>query len=775
MRLYITEKPSQVVALKKVIKENVLYAALAGHIIETYAPEDYDKELSLSNWHKSVMAEKYPFFPKEFKKKVKANSTFMMNGKKMVSDYKKKFEEAKSMIEKATEIVLASDPDNEGVVLAMEVIEACNASHKVIGMINMAKLDPSSLSKEVKTLDKIPYRKMNDAGNLRGVFDWLFGMNLSPVATIYLGGGKTIHMGGVKLPTIRMVVERDIAFESFAEIPFWELKGIAKDPKTNIEFPVTIKYDGLDRLDSEEVAKNAVKELSKIVKVASYSETNKKSAPPKPYSLTDLQVEAGRMYKLNAKNVADIAQKLYANGDQSYPRTEENYYAEGQYGEVEQTISNLQSIDTFSKVKLNKPYLKRDVFNDKKLDGKAHTALCPTLQKANVSAMSDLDRKIYMLVATRYFIQFMEDYQYLNISIKSNDGKFEISASENIETFKGWKELSKGYDDDEVNAKRTFPIMSKGEDLEIVKVEMKKGFTKPKPRFTEASLLKAMERISTIYDDAQVKEHLGENGIGTPATRAAIIEDLKKDKKISKGKTIAIEPYFKIEGGKVISTQKARDIIKILPDEISSPVLRADLEAMTKSIVYKNADAKEILKTIENKITDFSNQIIKISKDNNIKISSGLSFGGISDKQISFAKSIAKSANVELTQDILEDKDKLKEFIEKHKGSATYSISDKQKSILEKIEDDKIQSLIAKTELTKEDFDLCNQAIKDYLSNASKNRVWKLSDKQKAMLEKNKDKVSKPILDLISKKDEFSDDEWKKIQSAIQKLFKGFK
>ena len=189
MRLYITEKPAQVVALKKVVKGNVLYAPLAGHILETWSPEDYDKELTLSNWHKATIEGKYPFFPKEFKKRVKANSSFMMNGKKMTSDYKKKFAEAKEMIEKCSEIVLAADPDNEGVVLAMEVVEACNATKKVVGMINMAKLDPISLAKEIQVIDKIPYKKMNDAGNTRGIFDWLFGMNLSPIATIYLGGG----------------------------------------------------------------------------------------------------------------------------------------------------------------------------------------------------------------------------------------------------------------------------------------------------------------------------------------------------------------------------------------------------------------------------------------------------------------------------------------------------------------------------------------------------------------------------------------------------------
>ena len=533
-------------------------------------------------------------------------------------------------------------------------------------------------------------------------------------------------------------------------------------------------FEGVDvNKIAEEAAKRAVNELNKKVKVSDYRESNKNSQPPKPYSLTDLQAEGGRLFKYSAQIVSDSSQRLYINGDQSYPRTEENYYAEGQYVEIDDTISHLRNIDLFKNIKLNKPYIKREIFNDKKLDGKAHTALCPTMQKANDSTMTDIDRKIYMLVATRYFIQFMEDYKYLNISIKSVDGKFEISASENIETSKGWKELFSSDNEEEVMAKRTFPVLTKGDDLYIVKIDMKKGTTKPKPRFTESTLLKAMEKISSIYDDPQVKEHLGENGIGTPATRASILEDLKANKKKTPKGMIDIEPYLKIEKGKVISTQKARDIIKLLPDNITSPVLRAELESMTKSIVFDNQDSNKILIKIEETIRQFAKDIINVSKNANIKISNS-GFGGISDKQISYAKSIAKSMGIEVPKDCVDDNEKLKAFIEKNKGDMEFKFSEKQISILEKIEDAKLSKILKQDTLSKDDFEYGNGLIKKYFDSSKSSKKYTLSDKQKAVILNENNNAPKALAKIVESQTEFDFEDYDKIQKFLAKVFKSF-
>lgn len=686
-KLYITEKSTQVTALKKVIKDGSLFEPLAGHIMRPYRPEEYDERLDIKSWHKNVIEDNYPIFPEKIKKKVqeaKKNGKFKTN-------YKEKFDKIRDAIKKCDEIVIASDPDNEGVVLAYEVIEALGATNKIVGMINMAKLDPISLAKEVKVMNKIPYEKMNHAGNLRSEFDWLFGMNLSPIATIHLGQGQTLHMGGVKLPTIRMVVERDIAYEKFKEIPFWEATGQVRDPKSGKEFDVKIKFDGEDRFSSEESAKNALSTLPKETLVTEYKEDSKKTAPPKPYSLTDLQAEAGRIYKFTPKKTLEIAQKLYEKGIQSYPRTEENYYADGQYIETKAIISNLKSIPEFSKFDIKEPFMKRPIFNDKKLEGKAHTALAPT--PSFVNTLTPDETKIYMLVAKRYFIQFMEDYKYLGIKIASKKLNYELIASENVQQSLGWKAI--GVKDD--NSKERFlPKMTKGDTLEILGTELKKGFTKPKPRFTEATLLKGMERISTIYDDATVKEHLGESGIGTPATRATIIEDL-----INKG-YIEIGKSGK-DKGKVISTEKARYFMETLPENITSPVLRAELESELKDIVFKDKNPTSVRKHIQKTIDQFIGDIKVRAKDKGIKIQSSGGNGKPSSKQVDFAKSIEENIKKDgqeptekLTEDILGNRGELSKWIDVNKElggfngkKRTPTLSPKQIEWIKKMIDNK--------------------------------------------------------------------------------------
>jgi DNA topoisomerase-3 len=256
MTLYITEKPSQVEALRDALKKTNMYngveiVPLAGHIMQLYDFEDYDKSLS-DSWINLVMDKKVPFFPKELKKKIKPKSSFIANGKKITSDYKKKFDDIKDKISRATKIILATDPDNEGATLGLEVIEKCNALSKVQGMINMSKLDITSLSKEVSIMNKLPYMNMYYAGDSRAYFDQTFGINMSIIATVVLGKGNTLQVGGVKLPTIRMVVERDLAFESHKEIPYWTLK--AKATYNNQTFDIDIFLKDEEKFDKEEDA-----------------------------------------------------------------------------------------------------------------------------------------------------------------------------------------------------------------------------------------------------------------------------------------------------------------------------------------------------------------------------------------------------------------------------------------------------------------------------------------------------------------------------------------
>lgn len=613
MTLYITEKPSQISALKDALSKNGMYkdveiVALAGHIMKLYDFEDYDKTLT-GSWTNLVLDQKVPFFPGALKKMVKPKSSFVSNGKTISSDYKKKFADVKEKISKASKIILATDPDNEGATLGLEVIEACNALNKVSGMINMSKLDIASLSQEVKVTNKLPYMKMYECGDSRAYFDQMFGINTSIIATVALGNGKTLQIGGVKLPTIRMVVERDLTFEQHKEIPYWTIKAKAK--YDNQSFDIDIYLDDTEKFDTELEALNIKEKVCAILKgkINGFTSQDKTEAPPKPYSLTDLQSESNKRYKLSADDTLKTAQKLYADFKiQSYPRTDCNYYANGEYDSVSTILSNLSSINKFKKFidaidNISKP-IKRKIFDDSKIE--AHTALAPTQEASTdkYQELSDKDSKIFDLVAMRYIIQFLEDYKYLDISGKGViENNIYFKFGENVTQSLGWKIST-----DFTPVQRTIPTMKGNDIVEIDKnsITITKGTSKPKPRFTEATLLKAMEKVHRFFDDEKVKKELGDNGIGTPATRAEILKQLRTSRKND-------EPYFNVDkSGKITSTLKARDLINILPEHISSPILRANMEAKLKEIIRGNLSKEAYFLEVQKIVKEINQTIITI-------------------------------------------------------------------------------------------------------------------------------------------------------------------
>ena len=587
MTLYLTEKPSQIKALIPALKKAGLYnedvevKSLLGHILALKEFKELDEDFKKKSWNELVKIGKVPFFPQ---------NPYSIELKKIAN--KKIFNEVKEAIKKADKIILATDPDNEGATLGMEVIEKCNALHKVIGMVNMSKLDIYSLSKEVKSINKIPFSKMYDAGRSRAVFDMLFGFNATIMATEYLNkGNNLLNVGAVKLPTIAMVVNRDLEFESHKKIPYYVVKAKAK--AKGEMFDVTFSIKDKEKIDKKEIAEklvDVIKENNRL-KVFEFEEKNKKEAPPKPYSLTDLQSEAGKKFKLTAKKVLELAQSLYENHKvESYPRTDNNYYSNGEYIQAPKILSSLASVEQYnkfiSKLDLNN-LLKRNIFDDSKVT--AHTALAPTIEAKleNLKKLNENEKKVFHLVAIRYISQFFPDYEYLAIKGKANYKNIIAGFSENIPLKAGYKEVTGEFKE----KKRTIPHLEKDDEIEILTdtFEIEEKFTKPKPRFTEATLLKAMERVVNYFDDEKIKEILKDSGIGTPATRAQILEDLKRPDKSG-------EPYFRVEKGKLISTKKARDLIASLPQDLTSPIIRATFEEKLKAIVENRLNKEQFYK-----------------------------------------------------------------------------------------------------------------------------------------------------------------------------------
>ena len=234
----IAEKPSQIKALRSVLPKgkHIRIISLAGHIMRLKNFEEYNKTLKGKSWYKMIKDKNIPFIPKAYESIVKEKATG-----KFRTDYEDLYLNVKRAAKEADFIISVADPDNEGCSLMFQPVDYAGYSDKILGQINMSKLDFFSLQEEVKRFDEINYYNMAQAGMARSEFDWAFGLNNTILASVLLGGGQTYHIGGVKSPVVRMVVDRMKEIEDFKPEKYWRFHGTAKHTKTGKDFNYIVK------------------------------------------------------------------------------------------------------------------------------------------------------------------------------------------------------------------------------------------------------------------------------------------------------------------------------------------------------------------------------------------------------------------------------------------------------------------------------------------------------------------------------------------------------
>ena len=727
------EKPSQVKAIKAVLgsakeTKHIKNISLAGHVMRLKNFDEYDPTLKNKSWFEMVKDQDIPFIPDSYEMVVKEKATG-----KFKTDYEEIVLNARRAFNEADYIVLAVDPDNEGCALGMEVILECGVEDKVIGMIDMSKLDFFSLQESVKILDKIPYWNMSESGFARSEFDWAFGLNNTILASVLLGKGQTYHVGGVKSPVIRMVVDRMEHIKNFKPVKYWRFHGTAKHITSNTEFNyiVKVKQDdkeikatqmALEKLEKElatidkedEKNKNKIDEiygemgklrwkLNELVKEFESSErdiystkirnkieksitqgmkfkvtrfeqkNNLTQNPPLAYSLTDLQAEAGSLHGFTPAKTLAIAQKLYEGQWQSYPRTDCRYYSSGEMSNIKKIIPNLLKLSSFNNVNIPTPYkVKTGVFNSAKVS--AHTGLAPTAKEITDKTLSAESKIIFDMVATRYLIQFMEKFEYYKVEMGADvDAEVYLTTFQNVQTRKGWRELYNpanmyGFTFTE---KQTLPNMAIGDEIEILTIEKDIMETKPKPMFTEFSLLKGMENISRIYPELEGLE----KGIGTPATRASILESLFKSK------------YLIKKGSAIVASDKAITLTKLLPDSMTNPKLRADMEAKLMQIAEGTLTKAEYEIEFKEMVENQAKELYAIGAKNKIKVIDKATLPP-SEAQLNLAKAISKELKIELPAEVIKLKDELTKWLKKHKTKMPELLTDKQYAFLKEYASD---------------------------------------------------------------------------------------
>lgn len=609
MRLFIAEKPSLAQAIANGLgtgKKNDGYIYISsgedivtwcfGHILQQLNPDEYDKK------YKSWNEEDLPIIPEKWKLKVTPSC-------------KKQFEIVKKLISQADVIVNAGDPDREGQLLVDEVLDFLG-NKKPVQRILLNALDDVSVQRALKDLrNNDDFIGMKNSALARSRADWLIGMNFTRAYTLKMrkaGYDSVMRIGRVKTPTMSLVVRRENEIKNFVPHDYFGIR--VKWNHSNGEYDsiwqVPDNTEGLDsekRLLKKDVAENILNKIhgqsGKIIKI---EKKNGKSEQRLCYSLSTLQIEAGKKYGLSPQTVLDTMQSLYEKKLTTYPRSDCNYLPAAQYAEADVVLDSLKKIPVLSAIaeKADKS-IKSKVWNDKKIS--AHHALIPTRVTPKFDSLSDIEQKLYVMVATAYIAQFYPPQTFLSTKITTSCDNEIFITNGKVVLEQGWKSLyskDKNLEDKNDEEERELPPMSEGDNVAFVDGEVQTKTTKPPVRYTPATLLKAMKEIYNYVKDPALKNELKDClGIGTEATRAGIIQDLQDSNLLS----LQTAPDKKGKGKVLIPQESAYALFNVLPDTLTYP----DSTAVWENMLDQIKDGKTTLDAFYAKQVAYINDAMK--------------------------------------------------------------------------------------------------------------------------------------------------------------------
>ena len=613
-KLFIAEKPSLAQAIVRelgavkredgftVCRGDVAVTWCFGHLLEQAEPDAYlpDDVPKTKKGTKIWRMEDLPIFPREWKAEAKAQKGV----KGQLSTIGKLIRGSKS-------IVNAGDPDREGQLLVDEVLEHFKCT-KPVERFWVSAVDPVSIQRGLESLQpNTKFAGMRDAARGRSRADWLLGMNLSRAYTLTNRGedgrSSLIAVGRVQTPTLMMVAGRDFAVKNFEPKPFLAIS--AKLKAQGNQFTARWKpKDGQPGMDEEgkllldvALGKKLVQRLSGTPKaqVISAETKHKKANQPKGYSLADIQIEASRRFGFTAEDTLRHCQSLYETHKiTSYPRTDCAYLPEAQHPDAKNVLRSIGQ--TMPELKLlcdgADPSIKSPTFSDKKVT--AHHAIVPVANAADLSKLSDGEAKIYRLLALRYIAQFYPAHEYDATEIQFDIGGETFVAKGKVVTVSGWKcvmstdappaEDDEKKDQEEQDDEQALPKLVQGDSASVVGVNGREDKTKPPAYYTEGTLIAAMENIWRSFDDPKKQAVLkAAGGIGTPATRAAIIAELRRKK------------YLVAQGKKLHCSEEGRALLKKVSPKIRSAVLTAAFEEKLKLVEAGTYPLNDFVKEYE--------------------------------------------------------------------------------------------------------------------------------------------------------------------------------
>lgn len=587
--LVIAEKPSVARDIGKVLGAtkkgqgfiyggNYIVSWAVGHLVTLFDPADYDS--SLKKWSFDTL----PIIPDKI----------MLKPSESVKD---QYEVLKSLMEndKVTEIICATDSGREGELIFRYIYElvGCKKPFKrlwISSMTNSAIKDGFDNLKDGKEYDNLFY-----SAKCRSEADWLVGINASRSYTIKYG--TLLSIGRVQTPTLAIIVNRQKEIDSFVPENYFEVKAEFDGYKG-----IYIDEKEQTKIDLEEKAKEIVTKTKGKDGVVKSRTVEEKSLPtPLLFDLTELQRECNRKFGLSAQKTLDIVQDLYEKRKYiTYPRTDSRYLSTDMIPTLKGTLQKLHQTEynKYTQYILDLPKLpitKRIVDDSKITD---HHAIIPTNANFNLNTLSRDERNVFDLIARRFMAVFYPKYEYASTTLVTTIENYDFQSKGTTVLKLGFKEVNlddnKKKDDEQI-----IPDIKEGEVVKVLSVKKENKKTKPKKLYNEATLLTEMENAGKFVEDEQLKESLKESGIGTPATRANIIERLIK------------VGYVKRDKKSLIPTNKAMTLIEILPKELTSAETTGKWEKGLAKISKGQMEAQ----TFMNSINRFVNYLVDTSKN----------------------------------------------------------------------------------------------------------------------------------------------------------------
>ncbi len=562
--LVIAEKPSVGRDIARVLKcgkkgegflfsDEYIISWAVGHLVTLCDPEDYDKEL------KKWRMESLPIIPSNIKTKV-------------IKDTKKQFNVLKKLMndKEVSEIVCATDSGREGELIFRYIynLVKCKKSFKRLWISSMT--DSAIKDGFANLKDGSEYDNLYLSAKCRSEADWLVGINASRAFTLKYDA--LLSIGRVQTPTLAILAERQKEINEFVPKTYWEVNAIFDGYKS---VWIDLKENDSKIFDKEKAFSIAGEVNGKQGVVTSVENKENKQPPPFLYDLTELQRECNRKYSFSAKQTLSIAQDLYEKRKLiTYPRTDSRYLSDDMIPKIKSILSKINSVEQYKEfsgyiVSLEKlPLGKRIIDNSKITD---HHAIIPTDTKINVMALSDAEFKVFDLIVRRFLAVFYPHYIYNTTKIITTVDLHNFITRGTTIIQEGWTVLNiQGKNDKK--EEDTLPNVKKGDTVMNEGSEAVEKQTVPPKMYNEATLLSAMENAGKFVDDESLKEQLKEGGLGTPATRAAIIERLLQ------------VGYIQRKGKTLVPTEKGMKLIEVVPPELKSPETTGKWEKGLSSI-----------------------------------------------------------------------------------------------------------------------------------------------------------------------------------------------